>query len=474
MKLSLSRRRFIQAMGLGAGAGLVSPVIRSVFAEGDENLPKRVVICLMGNGIEQHNLMSDAARSEGTDGDALVEVIGGLDTAPALGALAGSNGELDLRPHTAALIGLSSTITGGSHTTQYKALSCSKGRAQTADSWLADRLHGEEPFRALRLGAVESAETTLQYGMCMDNPSRQLPIIANPIQGHAAIFGSLASGDAGEMFSNNGRLFDFALTDAQRAASSFVGGSRERAKLENYVNALEEMRTLQQRLIASEATMRMVADGTGIDPEDGTLLQSAHPLTRLEAQYRLASAALMGDLTRTVVLSSSTGHAFSHTRYSSLTSIFEDDPNFDGTVPWRHGVCHEAGGNPTYQKVMDRVIERQVEMIAQLARDLASVPEGNGTMLDHTAILFMSDNGSTHHSTAQNWPMLLIGGSEIGIHTGGRTLLYPAYGKANNKRVSNVLSSLGHMAGYRDDAAKFGGEPDRETAGGPLSELLTA
>lgn len=472
MKLSLSRRRFIQAMGLGAGAGLVSPLIQNVFAEGEQSLPKRVVICMMGNGIEQHNLMSDPARTEGTDGDTLIEVMGELDTAPALGTLAGAGGELDLRPHTAALIGLSSTITGGSHTTQYKALSCSKGRAQTVDSWLADCLHGEEPFRALRLGSVESSNTTLQYGMCMDNPSRQLPIIVNPLQGHAAIFGSLASGVAGQQFDDNGKLYEFALADAQRAANAFVGSSRERAKLENYVNALEQMRTLQDRLRDSETTMRMVADANGIDPEDGTLLPAAHPLTRLESQYKLATAALMGDLTRTVVLSSSVGSAFSHTKYTSLDSIFQEDPNYDG-VPWRHGVCHEAGGNPTYQKVMDRVIERQVEMIAQLARDLAAVPEGNGTMLDHTAIVFMSDNGSTHHSTATNWPMLVLGGSEIGIQTGGRTLLYPKHGKAGNQRVSNVFSTLGYMAGYRDTAAKFGGEPDVETVGGPLSELIT-
>lgn len=473
MKLSLSRRRFIRAMGLGAGAAIVSPLVHRAFAEGDMNTPKRVVICMNGNGIEQHNFMSDPARAAGTDADMLQEVMGGLETAPALSALAGGNGELDLRPHTAALIGLSSTITGGSHTTQYKSLSCSKGRAQTVDSWLADCLHGDQPFRALRLGSVESENTTLQYGMCMDNPSRQLPIIANPVQGHATVFGSLASGQAGEDFANNGKLFEFALTDAQRAVTSFVGSSRERAKLENYANALEEMRTLQQRLIDSETTMRMVAGANGIDPEDGTLLQSAHPLTRLEAQYRIATAALMGDLTRTVVLTSSTGSAFSHTRYTSLTSIFTEDSNFDGTVPWRHGVCHEAGGNATYQKVLDRVIGRQVELIAQLARDLASVPEGNGTMLDHTVIVFMSDNGSTHHSTAQNWPMLVIGGSEIGISTGGRSLIYPSYGKVANKRVSNVFSSLGHMVGYRDDAANFGGEPDKETAGGPLSELLS-
>ncbi len=471
-KLSLSRRRFIQAMGLGAGAGLVSPLIRTAFAEGDDMLPKRVVICITGNGIEKHTLMSDDANAADGDNDMLVEVGGDLSTAPALSSLAGSAGEVDLRPHSAVLMHLSSTITGGSHTTQYKSLNCSKGRAQTVDSWVAQCLHSDQPFNAIRLGSVESGTTPLQYGMCMDNPSRQLPIIVNPLKGHAAIFGSLAAGAAGQAFRDNGTLLDFALTDIQRATDAFVGGSRERAKLENYQQAVEEMRLLQQRLLDSEATLRSVADSNGINPEDGSLLQSAHPLLRLESQYRLATAALMGDLTRTVVLSSSTGNAFSHTKYSSLQTIFEEDPNFSGTIPWRHGVCHEAGGNPTYQKVLNRVIERQVEMIARMARDLAAVPEGDGTMLDHTVIVFMSDNGSTHHSQATNWPMLVIGGSKVGIKTDGRTLLYPKHGTAGNLRVSNALSSLGYVAGYRDEAAKFGGEPDKAQRGGPLEALM--
>ena len=158
----------------------------------------------------------------------------------------------------------------------------------------------------------------------------------------------------------------------------------------------------------------------------------------------------MGDLSRTVVLSCSTGNSFSHTKYTSLTSLFAQDSNFDGTVPWRHGVCHEAGGNPTYQKVLDRVIERQVEMVAQMARDLADVPEGDGTMLDHTAIIFMSDNGSTHHSTAQHWPMLIIGGAGIGVRTGGRTLIYPAHGST---RTSASPTSSPRWAKSRATAA---------------------
>ena len=250
--------------------------------------------------------------------------------------------------------------------------------------------------------------------MCLDGPGRKLPILANPIQAHTAIFGSLAMGEAGRMFTDNVTLIEHTLKQTTKAAGAFAGSSRERAKLENYATSLEEVRNQYIRLLESEATLRTVAGATGIDPEDGSLLQSAHPLLRLESQYRLASAALQGDLTRTVLLTSSVGNAFSHTKYTSLRTIFQEDSNFDGEVPWRHGVCHEAGKNQTYQKVLDHVIKRQVEMIAKLARDLAAIP------------------------------------------------------------VSHLFSTLGHVAGYQGRDLHFGGEPGKERTVSPLGELLAS
>ena len=110
-------------------------------------------------------------------------------------------------------------------------------------------------------------------------------------------------------------------------------------------------------------------------------------------------------------------------------------------MPWRHGVCHEAGGNPTYQKVLDRVIERQVEMIAQMARDLADVPEGDGTMLDSTLFLYgtgISDSNTHFHD---DLPIALVAGKSTGI-TGGRYVRYSEGTPLANLHVS-ILEKLG-------------------------------
>ncbi|MDB4653220.1 hypothetical protein OAE39_03000, partial [Akkermansiaceae bacterium] len=47
--------------------------------------------------------------------------------------------------------------------------------------------------------------------------------------------------------------------------------------------------------------------------------------------------------------------------------------------------------------------------IARLAAALKAMPEGNGTMLDNTVIVYTSDNGETHHSSGVNYPIVILG-----------------------------------------------------------------
>lgn len=468
MSVLHTRRRFLETLGLGAGAGLLMPFVRGAAAQEAGQIPRRVVFVITGNGLHGRPLISPLARAalDGPRG-ATVEVAGDLAQAPGLSALAGGPDRVDLTPHAVALHGLSSKITGGGHTAGYKALSCSKDRRQTIDAWLSRRLHAHQPFTALRFGVTESPGAQLQYGMCLDGPGRDMPIIVNPIDAHTALFGSIAQGAGQRQFESKAALLDFARGDIAAVQRQFVGSARERQKLDVYLAAVEELGAQQARLRLAGDDLRALAEREGIDPDGGAALDAAHPLDRLASQFELATAALLGDLTPVMVITNSVEYAFAHTRYTSLADLFGVPVE---EVPWRHGVCHGAPESEVYRAVLDRVIERQVELIARMARRLAAVPEGDGTMLDHTAIVFMSDNGDAHHSTAANWPMLLVGGGALGLRTGGRTLVYPPHGQAANPRVSNVFNTLGHVVGHPID--DFGGEPERATHGGPLAELL--
>ncbi len=108
---------------------------------------------------------------------------------------------------------------------------------------------------------------------------------------------------------------------------------------------------------------------------------------------------------------------------------------------------------------------------ARMARALDNVPEGNGTMLDNTIIAYLSDNGEKHHSEAREWPMLLVGGSNLGFKTDGRTVVYPGWNNPNDRQASNLFNTLGHATG-NTELNEFGNEGALRIAKGPLDELL--
>ena len=92
-------------------------------------------------------------------------------------------------------------------------------------------------------------------------------------------------------------------------------------------------------------------------------------------------------------------------------------------------------------------------------------------MLDHTVIIFMSDTGEQHHSTASDWPMLILGGKNLGMNLGARTLIYPNIEQDGHRQVSNVFNTLGHTAG--EDLNTFGKEGPKLVQPGPLAEIYS-
>jgi hypothetical protein len=121
-----------------------------------------------------------------------------------------------------------------------------------------------------------------------------------------------------------------------------------------------------------------------------------------------------------------------------------------------HPTSHEDGSD-----AYERVTRYYVGQLAYLAGRLAAMPEGDGTVLDNSCLMFLSNmwSGSRHDSS--KLPMLLVGSLGGTIAT-GRVLDYTGQGDDRRKLCSLYLSLLQRM-GVK--AEKFG---DAATA---LAEL---
>lgn len=452
----------------GLGAGLFAPFFREAFAQ--TTTPARLVIVMECNGIYPEAFLSMGARTAiGASGIGTRRIFfnqypmmpltipgDALATARVLGPLASTGPELSLVERSAVVLGLSSTITGGGHSTATGALSCAvHGAAPTFDAVIAPRLKRAAPFDCIRLG-TSSSLTSIVYESCSFGPGRPAPILVNPRLAYETLFGTIVGGaGTGEQRS---QLFDFARDDVRAALATFRGNSNERLKLERYLTSLEALRARETQLRTMGPSVQPLLP---VAPGSNPLITGAgsppDSLKWLEAQFQIATSALLGGLTNTVVLAS--GSSGFDVRYDSVTAQARHD--------LQHGI--ENAGNYT---AIAAVTRKHVSLIAQLARTLASTPEVNasGSMLDNTVILFMSDNGEQHHSEAREWPLLLVGGNALGFKTDGRTVVFPGDGRSGNRQMSNVFNTLGHAFG---DASLngFGLEGDTRIAAGPLSEL---
>ena len=106
--------------------------------------------------------------------------------------------------------------------------------------------------------------------------------------------------------------------------------------------------------------------------------------------------------------------------------------------------------------------------LVRIMEALESVPEGSGTMMDHSLIVHTSNNADKQHTNGANWPVMLLGNLDGAFKTGRSTQL-------DGKRPINALfASLLRASGAARNrfnmneqlAKKF----DSKT--GPLKEVL--
>ena len=161
---------------------------------------------------------------------------------------------------------------------------------------------------------------------------------------------------------------------------------------------------------------------------------------------------LIDGLTSVAVVGSGTGGAFGLT-YSSISST------------GRHDMQHQSARDPAMRQAVWDVTTAEVSELARAVKRL-----DDAGILGETVVVYVGDNGEQHHSTASEFPVLLIGGGDLGLR-GGRTVVYPGVASEGNRQLSNLWNTLGYLAGATLD--DFGGEEgDLRRAFGPLGELM--
>lgn len=467
----LTRRNLLKGLTAGSVTPLLRPFIDNVQAEHKGNLPKRFLFVVKSSGLTPAELVpsdlvpSMVKPSEREDWPAELVPTEGLIDFPlknhklpeSLKSLSPFIDKLTI------LQGLSGKMCRGGHSAWYGALGCyhtgnegNPGRASSAtiDGVLARALPSLFPHVGLTLGGkvLTGVKDSVVYpGISALDADRPLPYQASPAMAYKSLFGIAATGKAAEAENLlQSILLDHMVDDVKRVRSRI--GNADQEKLDHYLSAFDSLRDRTRKLKGLEAEIRAAA------PKVTDKFTSEVETDRIEAHFDIAAAALISGISNVVNVRADTLEV----TYRGL-----------GISKHVHGLGHsESVNGMTPVEARRRIRTFHLEQIARVAAKLNAVPEGDGTMLDNTLIVYLSDAAEKHHGSCIEWPFILLGGLAPG--GGNRYLQYPEYRQSGHHTIANLYNSFMHIAGKPIDTfGRFDNDLPQKIQRGPLSELLS-
>ena len=262
--------------------------------------------------------------------------------------------------------------------------------------------------------------------LCWRTPTTALPMECQPRAVFERLFGDSDSTDPKARLARireDRSLLDSVVEEVQPMMRNLAPGDRN--KLAEYLDAV---RGIEQRIqLAEEQSARelpVMERPVGIPPT-----YEEH----VKLMFDLQTLAFQTDMTRVIT--------FMMAREKSTRAYREI-----GISEPHHPLSHHKN----QQDMRDRLAVIQnyhVKLFSYFLDKLQSTPDGNGSLLDHTVILYGSSLSNSNDHLHDNLPILLVGGRS-GRHEGGRHLLYP---KENEVPVSNLLVTMLDKVGIAVD-----------------------
>ena len=393
-----SRRSILRGGFLGAGSLALSPFLRHLrmleFGDAPNQLPKRFVFVVKSSGL-QGDYLEPAGLRRG--GDTLVdEKLQGRKLHDSLQPLQPFVDRLTI------LQGLSGKMCTIGHSSFYGALGAYKANgntpptAATLDGWLSQQFPSVFDHVGLKMGSGGAGTT--YPAISARGKNQQLPYQCDPQLAYMNLFGSIVdSGDIAKKYRRSGSVLDFMSKDIQRLQARLPGPERE--KLGHYLEGFETLKNRRRKLVSMQK--QLAANAPELTDKYTSKVSTHH----LDAHFDMATAALITGITNVISI-----HCDDlQSSYAGL-----------GITPTVHSIGHgSSNGAETAQQCRDRIRRFHLELTAGMAKRLAAVPEGDGSMLDNTLIVYLSDNSNLHHSTGIEWPMLVLGNLGTALHDGG-------------------------------------------------------
>jgi hypothetical protein len=309
----------------------------------------------------------------------------------------------------------------GTHATSNAAfLSAARAKhTESSDYYLGttvDQIAARQIGRETQLPSLELAMDMLQtVGQCdngyacvyQNNLSWSSPTTPLPSEAHPRIVFERLFGEGGSLaerraaLRKRASLLDLITEDISSLKRKL--GPADQAKISEYLDTVREVERRIQKAEADVAHSSLPAD------LDRPLGVPAAYADHAKLMFDLQVLAMQGDITRVI-----TFQLARETSNRTYPEIGVPDPH--------HPLSHH-GNDPEKIARMAKINAFHVSLFAYYLERLKATPEGSGTLLDHSLILYGSGIGNPNIHDHTNLPILVAGGAAGGMK-GGRHLRY--------------------------------------------------
>jgi hypothetical protein len=281
------------------------------------------------------------------------------------------------------------------------------------------------------VGACESAYSCVYYNtIAWSGPATPLPMENRP----RAVFERLVGNstdptERAARIKENRSILDLVSEDLKRLMRSV--GWPDRLKLDQYSDAVRSVE--QQIQVAETQPSKELPD---MEKPIGIPAQfSDYAKLMLDLQV----LAFQGDLTR--VATFMVGHEMGGRAYPEL-----------GFGDQHHSLTHHQGDKAKIAKVIQINIFH-ARLYRYFLEKMRSVPDGDGSLLDHSLLVYGSPLSDGNMHLYKDLPVLLVAGSATGVE-GDRHVRYPENTPIANLYLS-LLDKLGiHLESFGDSTGR--------------------
>ena len=314
--------------------------------------------------------------------------------------------------------------------------------AASVDQFILGRRGSSRPYPSLEFG-VRSGGSHPGSRMIYTGPKTPLAPETDPWQAFKRLIGDIGkTNEELERIRAERRsvldLVSSEIADVQQRVS--------RADAQKIDAHLSIVRDIETRL--QNARVACVGPDLGTAVNSGTSSNTPQVFDRM---MELMAATLACDLTRVASMQYRVGENDGGYLYDWLGISAQE----------HHLLSHEGDTNATARANLTKIYAWYAERFAYFLDLLDKIPEGNGSLLDNSLVVWGSEIGKGNTHSFEKIPFVLAGGAANQLRTG-------RYLRFNNVEHNRLLVSICRMMGVTD-VDKFG-KTDKGT--GPLAGLV--